>query len=774
MSADGHVIFSTALDNSQLEKDLDKATKKIEKLEGSIRKTESSRAPVVEQLKAAREEAVSAYNNVERLKKALTASQAATSVESGLGASDPERYIAELENQQQIKAELKEQEKILERKEAAAERLEKQDSVYVEKLKEQTAELQRQKEAAGAVAGQLQKAQTMAPINSMMEGVEKRIDKLGKRMAGLAKRIFVFTLITSALRGMRTWLGDVIQTNDEATAAMARLKGALVTLAQPLVSVLIPAFTTLVNILTRMISAVANLISMLFGKTISQSKEAAKALNAETSALKGVGSAAKKASSSLAGFDEINQLAGDTAGAGTSGTISPDFGFDTGTMEADFEKLLNWIKLIGATLGALKLGTGFLDSLQKFLGLLLAIHGGINLARDTWDAWQNGVTWDNFKNMLIDAAELIAGLAIAFGPIGAAIGFIVSGLVLLATGFHDAMENGWNLQNLLMSIAGIMGTGIGIGILTGSFIPLLIAAIASLLLALAVATGHGEELLEGVRMVCQGFLDFITGIFAGDIEKALSGINTMFEGLHMVVNAVIGGVRDTILGFLDWLDEKTGGQFHNVIEAAKKQVTEFFGDIEEFAGDFIDAIEDIFRGLIEFISGVLTNDWDLAWKGMKDLFKGNMNSIVALAEGFINAIIGGLNNITGALKKLSAFKLPDWAGGYSFSGISILPQFSKVSLPRLATGAVIPPNREFMAVLGDQRSGNNIETPESLLRQIFREESGSAEMLAVLQAILDAVKSGKVMMVDKRVLARIAAEGINDMTIAAGKPVLLI
>lgn len=46
-------------------------------------------------------------------------------------------------------------------------------------------------------------------------------------------------------------------------------------------------------------------------------------------------------------------------------------------------------------------------------------------------------------------------------------------------------------------------------------------------------------------------------------------------------------------------------------------------------------------------------------------------------------------------------------------------------LPYLASGAVIPPRSEFLAVLGDQKHGNNIETPESLLRKIVREETGT-------------------------------------------------
>lgn len=58
--------------------------------------------------------------------------------------------------------------------------------------------------------------------------------------------------------------------------------------------------------------------------------------------------------------------------------------------------------------------------------------------------------------------------------------------------------------------------------------------------------------------------------------------------------------------------------------------------------------------------------------------------------------------------------VPDWLGGFEFKGINI-PRLDKIKLPRLATGTVIPPNREFLAVLGDQKQGNNIEAPESAI-----------------------------------------------------------
>jgi hypothetical protein len=159
---------------------------------------------------------------------------------------------------------------------------------------------------------------------------------------------------------------------------------------------------------------------------------------------------------------------------------------------------------------------------------------------------------------------------------------------------------------------------------------------------------------------------------------------------------------------------------------------------------------------------------------VKTCIKGVVNSILGFVETMANGIVSAVNLIIRALNKLS-INVPSWVpgiGGKSF-GFHIT-ELSKVSIPRLAQGAVIPPNREFMAMLGDQTSGNNIEAPEALLRKIVQEESGSSEMISLLQGILTATKAGHVMKVDKKVLARTAADGINDLTTMTGKSVLLI
>lgn len=749
MMADGSIIIETKLDNAKAEKELERLTKKIESLEKSIAKDTSDKSGLEKQ---ANELVVQLDAAKAKLYEMQNAQRGAFSTEQ-----------------------INEQKETVNSLQKRWDALENQIERYDAKIKKATGTLNEQKAAAGEIADQLAQANNVSDrFGDTMSGVADRINKVSDRISRLASRVFAFTLITTALRGLRTWLGNVIKSNDEAAAAIARLKGALLTLAQPLVNVLIPAFTALVNILTAVITKIAEFVAMLTGKSIQEYASSAESLYNEMNAIEGVGEAAEEAAGSLAGFDEINQLSGDTSAAagGTGGAtdIEPDFSW-TGDISDKLKEIADLILLIGAGLALWKIGSmlpGILGTIATTLGGILMTIGGLLLLWDgLTDAWENGVDWANLIEMIAGLAAAATGLYIAFGPIAAGIMLIVGGLAMLVTGFRDAMENGWNLQNTLLSIAGILATGLGIALIAGSWIPLLIAGIAAALLAFTVATGHGEELLEGIKEICQGFVDFFTGIFSGNIEKALGGIETLFSGLGKVITAIISGVRDTFLSFLDWLDEKTGGKLSPIIDFIKGLFTGLFDTLISIVSGAIEGIIQIFSGLVKFISGVFTADWDTAWEGIKDIFKGLWNGIVSILEGAVNLIIKGINWLISQLNKVS-FTLPDWVpaiGGKSF-GFHI-PSISEVSIPRLATGAVIPPNREFLAVLGDQTSGTNIEAPLSTIEQALENVlARTSGMGGDINITVESVLDGKV-------VARNTVKHVNDMTRQAGKPVLL-
>ena len=114
----------------------------------------------------------------------------------------------------------------------------------------------------------------------------------------------------------------------------------------------------------------------------------------------------------------------------------------------------------------------------------------------------------------------------------------------------------------------------------------------------------------------------------------------------------------------------------------------------------------------------------------------------------INAFIGGLSSVVGFVGDLFG---ADWN----------IPKIPNVKIPRLAQGAVLPANKPFLAQLGDQKNGRNLEAPESLLREIYSEQN--QPMIAILSEMLEELKKGHVIKADKREIAKTVREGEKDL-----------
>lgn len=553
----------------------------------------------------------------------------------------------------------------------------------------------------------------------------------GQRVKSVVRSALVFTVITQALTKVRDWAKNVVMVNSDARESIAQLKGALLTLAQPLVSVIVPAFTLLVKVITAVVLQITRLVALISGKSVKATADSAKALNKQTNALKGTGNAAKKAAGQLAAFDEINQISTDTAdnagGGASADAITPDFSY-MDEINDKLKKIADAVMLIAAGLALWKLGSSLPGTLGKILtklgGILIAVGGLIILWESLSDAWNDGVNWKNLLGSLAGAAALAGGLALAFGKVGAGIGLVVSGAALLVAALHDMMEDGMNLENTLMSVAGLMIGGLGIAVLTGSWIPLLIAAIASLLVAVVNAYGDTEQFVDGIKTMLDGFVAFFAGIFTGDIDRAIGGIEKIFKGLQNVLFSIVDALKNMFLSFLDWLDEKTGGKLHGIIEFIKSSVTGAFTFIKDFIGNAMAAIKKIFTGIVKFLSGAFTSDWDKAWEGIKDIFDGISTAIKGTWASAINAIIRALNWLIDKANKIS-FTVPGWVPGLGGKHIGVnIPKINELQIPKLAQGTVIPPNREFMAVLGDQKHGTNIEAPLDTIKQAVAEVLG--------------------------------------------------
>lgn len=725
--ADGRIVVQAEVDAKNAQKELDKLTAKIDKMEAELKKSTGEQSGLKSQLDAAKESAKQAEN---ALKSLRAESERIRQITSGEVSASPESYIAAYGRQTEVAAQIKEQEAILKEQDKIVESLDGKYAKITDKVIAQTSALDAAKQKAGELTEQITNA---SGATERMETAAKKVsdsmNTFSKRVSGLFKRVLVFSLITRALQSLRTWLGKTIMKNDEARAAVARLKAALLTLAQPILQVVIPVFVKLVNILTQVVTAIAKFFGILSGKSWSSQKSAAQGLNDEQKALEGVGAAAKDASKSMASFDEINQLTDNTAsGAGGGGgaastEIAPDFS-NLDMAEDKLHDILGLVGAIAAGLLAWKIASLFTNDLSKIWGIALAVAGAFALVYFWLDAWNNGIDLQNFLGMLAGLAALAVGLAIAFGPIAAGIALVVGGLAMLVVGIKDVIENGFNLVNTLTIIAGLLAAGIGISLLTGNWIPLLIAGFLAALVALVSFTGHGEELIQGLKNIIDGFGKFFKGVFTGDMKLAVEGIKQIWEGMKQTWNAIVNSIKDAWNMFITWLQSKS------------PLLASIFQTYGKFVSDVYKNIKDILKGVIDFIVGVFTGDWTKAWQGVTEIFRGIWNNIVAIIESAINFIIDGINLLISALNTIH-FEIPDWVpliGGKSF-GISI-PLVSQVALPRLAEGAVIPPNREFMAVLGDQKSGTNIETPLETMVQAFKQamnESGGRSQTIILQ-----------------------------------------
>ena len=171
---------------------------------------------------------------------------------------------------------------------------------------------------------------------------------------------------------------------------------------------------------------------------------------------------------------------------------------------------------------------------------------------------------------------------------------------------------------------------------------------------------------------------------------------------------------------------------------------------------------DAVKAGIEKVQGVFSGLSNVVENVVKKVREGisNLKSSVPSLEDVRNSISSAVGTISSKVSSvISSAKNLVTTG---------LANFNSLGLPHLAAGAVIPPNREFTAVLGDQTSGYNIETPEGLLREVVREESGNGAVLMILADILDAVREGKEITVDGYTLGKTVQRSMAMSARASG------
>lgn len=561
-----------------------------------------------------------------------------------------------------------------------------------------------QEKASAAVSEYVGK-QRLAALTT--QNVSEQFKKFTKRIAGLAKRVFIFTMITKALRTMRKMLLSTIGADKQMSTSLAQIRGNLISAFAPIYNYILPAIRTLLAWLAKLTAVVSVFINSLFGKTASQADASAKALYNQASATEAAGDAAEKAKKQLSGLDEMNRWeSNDSSGGGGGGSsgAAPKFDLsdqvDTGKIgkiAAVVRELSPYVAAVAAGFAAWKIGKKFLGNLSKAKQLALAVAGAVLMAINVVDMLKNGINFDNLTGYIIGAAAAVTGLGLAFGVLGGAITAIVAGLVLLGVAIRDVIKNGFNNKNLTAITVALLTIGGAIAIITGAWIPLLIAAIAAVVVWIVAKWTSIKEW----------------------ISKTISSIDAAFE--QHLANVEAGAAAA-----VDWLIAKW--------TAVKDWFRGLWEKVSSGAVAAWDGIKSAFKSVPEWFQSKFRD----AWQKVKDVFSTGGRIWSGIKEGIestfrtvVNAIIRGMNTIIAVPFNRINFML-NMIRNASFLGISPFQNLWGVNplpvpqIPMLARGAVIPANRQFLAVLGDQRNGNNLEAPESLLRQIVREEAGGA------------------------------------------------
>lgn len=242
------------------------------------------------------------------------------------------------------------------------------------------------------------------------------------------------------------------------------------------------------------------------------------------------------------------------------------------------------------------------------------------------------------------------------------------------------------LGSVLTSLAGFIASVVAaIGLW-----PLLLVAAVSLILIAIIETlrKHGDDIRAGVDKFGETIADIIRS--AGEKIKAIWG------ALWLVVK---------LIGMQLW---------ENITQGWNDFWTNIGTALNSAAADIQQGWNDAWTAVSDFVSDI--------WEGITDTIETAINGIIGLVNGMISAIVAGVNGVIGVLNGFG-FDVPEWAQdklGVERVGFNIDP-ITAPQIPYLAQGAVIPANHEFLAVLGDQTNGTNIEAPLATIQQALAE-----------------------------------------------------
>lgn len=566
-----------------------------------------------------------------------------------------------------------------------------------------------------------------------------------------------------AMNQTRLAAGDFVKTQDswanQTRILSEQWKQFLGIIGQGLIQVLTPAlkflnqmmgvliqwaqtFTAVTGALFGKQQAQANASAAAVGNVADASNAAADGQNALAGATKKAG---KEAKGALASFDQLNVLERSTADTGAAPGTGAATGVGTAvavpaledeigagvTISPDLQRAIDAIgnMFLPWKSAWASYGSSILASLQSMLSNIATLAQGIGSTIASWWASEHG---QSLANTTLGMFQQIASAADRITQ--AVLGIWNNGGSEV---FYNLMTLGGNVVEIIEIIIGYIAETYAD--LVEWFAPDAESALGGVNDKISQANSFlewlktdGKPILEvlgtTIGVVTAAWLGYKAVMLAVNIAtKAWDLICKGIQKTNWIMLAISAVVAVIIVCIRHWDEIKAVAIacWNKIKEAWNKAGDWFHKNVTEPVGNF-------FSGLWDGIKGAFTKAFDF----IKKAFKGYVNGWITMVESFINFFIKGINVLVRGINKLS-FNVPDWVPGIGGNKLGFnIPQVPQVQIPRLAQGAVIPPNQQFAAILGDQRHGRNLEAPEGLIRQIVREELGN-----VYNSVLNAINN---------------------------------
>lgn len=445
--------------------------------------------------------------------------------------------------------------------------------------------------------------------------------------------------------------------------------------------------------------------------------------------------AAKAVARTVLGIDELNLVqqqassgGGSTSGGGSGGTVGEE-------VDEAQKKWVGLVNLLRPVLDEVnRLFAPSIEAWGKAFGQLA------RAAKSAWAVIRDSALelWDTALRPLGEylLGEFIPNIVNAFSetfaPIVGAVGELF--LEQFAQNFSLGCQLvGDAIQNYLMPLLGFLQ----------QVVQDMLAAVSE---AWAV---YGQPILDRLAEGFEQLRNWVQTLYYELIRPVLDELMARLQELweeHLAplwenLTLLFGAVMELIAilwteALLPLLQNITDTFAPLVAGAVQYVVDSFFNGLGTIA-KVADGIAGVLRGLCEFVSGVFTGDWDRAWRGLSDIFesvwdtmvgvaKQGVNGIIDLVNAMLRALTGGMNAVIDRLNGIGV-EIPSWVPDYGGQHFGVnLPRVPEYQIPRLAKGAVLPANRPFLAVVGDQRRGTNVEAPLETIRQAVADVLGGA------------------------------------------------